>query len=58
MIDKLIKDMKEKGLMSVAPIRFIGRAGPTFDMLVIMATTKPEETDLDWWILRLWLGRN
>ncbi len=44
MLDDLIRDMKERGLMSIAPIRFIqhdGKAQPAFDMLAIMADTNP-----------------
>ncbi len=57
-LSDLILQMKEKGLMSVAPIKFVGQAKPTFEMLAIMANTEPEETDPDWWILRLYLKRN
>ncbi len=42
-LSELIRDMKEKGLMSVAPIRFQGKAKPTFEMLTIMADTRPIE---------------
>ncbi len=57
-LTELINDMKEKGLMSVAPIKFKGKAKPMFEMLAIMAGTEPEETCQDWWTLRLWLKRN
>ena len=57
-LTELIRDMKEKGLVSVAPIKFTGQAKPTFEMLAIMSDTDPEETDPNWWAIRLWLKRN
>ncbi len=58
MIDKIIKAIKENGLIGVAPLRFIGKAKPTLEMLAIINDTEPEETDLDWWTLRMYLRRN
>ena len=43
-LSRLIKDTQEKGLMSIAPIRFVSRANPAFDMLAIMADTNPMDT--------------
>ena len=57
-LTQLIKNMKNKGIMSVAPIKIIGRAKPTLEMLAIMADTEPEETDPNWWVIRLWIIRN
>ena len=57
-LSELIQEMKSKGLMSVAPIRFIGKAKPTFEMLTIMADTLPEETDPNYWGIRLYMRRN
>lgn len=55
MMDELIKQMRERGLVSFGGF---GRALALFDLLNIMATTEPIETDTDWWLLRLWLIRN
>lgn len=39
-------------------LKLKGKARPVFNFLNIIATTDPEETDLDWWTLRLYLRRN
>ena len=57
-LTELIQDMKEKGLVSIGCLKFKGKAGPVFDMLAIMNDTVPEETDENWWGIRLWLRRN
>lgn len=57
-LTELIKDMKEKGLVSIGCLKFKGQAKPVFEMLAIMNDTEPEETDPNWWKLRLWLRRN
>ena len=57
-LTQLITGIKEKGLMSVAPIKVRGKAKPVFDMLVIMNDTETEETDPNWWTLRVYLRRN
>ena len=57
-LTQLIKNMKEKGLISVAPINLRGKAKPVLDFWVILADTELEETDPNWWQLRLWLKRN
>lgn len=38
-LSQLIKQMQEKGLVSVGNLRFVGKADPTFNMLKIMADT-------------------
>jgi len=35
-----------------------GKAKDVFAILKLLAETLPEETDSDWWALRLWLRRN
>ena len=54
-MDELIEEMKKKGLIS---FRGAGKAKAAFQLLEILATTEPVETDKDWWVLRLWLRRN
>ena len=39
-LTELIKNIKEKGFFSVAPIRFEGKAKPVFEMLAIMADSR------------------
>ena len=41
MLDKLIQDMKEKGLISVAPLNLRGKAKPVLDFWAILADTAP-----------------
>ena len=57
-LTQLIQDIKDKGLMSVAPINLKGKAKPTFGFFAIMNDTDLEETDPDWWQLHLWIRRN
>jgi hypothetical protein len=54
-MDKIIKQMREKGLVE---IRCNGKAKPVFDFIELLANSEPYETDEDWWTLRLWLMRN
>jgi len=54
-MDKLIEDMRRKGLVSFTSK---GKSWAVFNLLNILATTEPIETDIDWWVLRLFLGRN
>jgi len=54
-MDELIKEMQEKGLISIAPLRFQGKANAVLEFLSIMATTDPMETDLNWWGLRMFI---
>ena len=49
-MDDLINDMKRKGLVSFVSA---GKAQAVFDLLNLMATTEPIETDPDWWELHL-----
>jgi len=35
-----------------------GKAKYIFQFIEIIATTDPEETDSNWWAIRLWLRRN
>lgn len=51
-MDELIKDMKRKGLISFASA---GKAQAVFNLLDIMATTEPIETDTEWWELYLFI---
>ncbi len=57
-LTQLIQQMKAQGLMSVAPITFVGKAQPTFELLAIITDTEPEETDPNYWGIRAWLRRN
>jgi len=57
-LTELIKDIKERGFISVAPLRFEGKAKPVFEMLAIMANTEPEKIEPNWWAERMYLGRN
>ncbi len=43
MLDKLIKDMVEKGLMSVTPLKLKGKANAVFNWLDLMANTREQE---------------
>ncbi len=54
-LNDLIKDAQEKGLMSIAPLKFRGKAKPVFEMLAIMADTEPIEADKDWWGVRAYI---
>ena len=58
MLTELIQTIKDKGLSAVAPLRLDGTSKAVFDFLVLIQDTDPEETDKDWWELRLWLKRN
>ena len=43
MLDALIKQMIEQGLMSVMPMRVIGKARPVFDFWSLMSYTREYE---------------
>lgn len=57
-LSDLIKQAREKGLISICPIGLAGKADAVFEIMGVIAKTEPMETDLDWWSLRLWLMRN
>ena len=40
-LEELIRDIKEKGLMSVAPLKFKGRAEPVFNFLALLLDNEP-----------------
>lgn len=39
-------------------LKLVGKAKHVFAILTLLATTEPEETDPNWWALRLWIRRN
>ena len=39
-------------------LRMKGKVKHVFAMLDLLAKTMPEETDINWWGVRLWLRRN
>jgi hypothetical protein len=49
MLDKLIKEMTEKGLMAVAPLGFKGKARPVLDFLGVMVDTEEYHPDPEQW---------
>ena len=57
-LTQLIKDIKEKGLISVAPLRLDGEPKEVLKFWNLMATTDPEETDPKHLAIRFWLRRN
>ena len=50
-MDKLLKDMQDKGLIGIIKVR--GKAKAVFGYIKIMATTVPIEEDPIWWQVRL-----
>ena len=56
--DEIVKQAQEKGLLGFRSIKFAGKASVVFAILSVLAETEPTETDLEWWLLRLWLVRN
>ncbi len=57
-MDKLIKEMQEKGLVTVRKFRLSGHMPYVKEMLNIMCHTESEESNQEWWQLRLWTRRN
>ncbi|MFA5937185.1 MAG: hypothetical protein WC822_04915 [Candidatus Paceibacterota bacterium] len=57
-LDEMIKRAQEKGLLSICPIAFRGKAEAAFGMLSIMAKTESIETDPEWWHDRVWGWQN
>ena len=48
-LSELIKNIKENGLMSVAPIRFIGKAKPTLEFIALINDTEIVELSPNYW---------
>ena len=47
-LTQLIKDMKEKGLMSVSPIKLRGNAKPILEFIAIMNNTEVFTPSIDY----------
>jgi len=49
MLDEIIRDMKDKGLIQVCPFGFRGQAKACFDFLDMMVNTEEYRPDADQW---------
>lgn len=49
MLDKLIKDMQDKGLVAVGHLKFKGEAKACFNFLSLMVDTKAYRPDAEEW---------
>ncbi len=59
-MDELIRQLQEKGLISVKRIKLFGKAKYVFEWISMMAYSKPlaEEQDKEWLELNLWTRKN